>query len=82
MTTIILMDSVLFGLQYSMGVKRNEPQIYNLSDPVEYNIEEQAALQGTKSNTMKNISSELGVFFGATCNFMTGKNKDKERDPQ
>jgi len=68
-------QDIMFGLQYSLGVKRNEPMIINLSDPVEFNTAERASLQGTRSNTMRNVSNEIGIFFGATFNFMTGKNK-------
>ena len=66
-------QDIMFGLQYTLGYQGNEPQIINLSDPVEFNIEEQAALQGTRSDNMRNIANKVGVFFGATFNFMTGK---------
>jgi len=71
-------QDIMIGLQYTLGVKKHQLQILNLTDPVEYNTVEGAALQGTRQYTMTNLSNELGLFFGATFNFMTGKNKEKE----
>ncbi len=68
-------QDLLVGLQYSVGLKRDQPQIINFSDPVEYNTVEHAALQGTRQNTMRNVTNELGVFFGATFNFMGSKER-------
>jgi len=63
-------------LQYSFGLSKNQTQIINLTDPVEYNFEEQAALQGTRQNNMKSIHNSVSLYFGATFNF-GGDKKEK-----
>ena len=57
------------GLQYSLGVNRNLNQIINLSDPVEYNTEENGALQGNRQQNMDIIFNGISLFFGATISF-------------
>jgi hypothetical protein len=69
-------QDIMFGLQYSMGLNRNQRQIVNLTDPVEYNTAEYGALQGNRDNSMHNFTSQLGLFFGATFNFMGGKDSN------
>jgi hypothetical protein len=69
-------QDIMFGLQYSLGINRNQQQIINLSDPVEFNTEEYGALQGTRTNNMNQLANQLGFFFGARFNFMGGDKKD------
>jgi hypothetical protein len=69
LTLHVLGQDLIAGLQYSFGYKNNQQQIINLSDPVEYNYEERAALQGTRQNTMNSLLNSLSFYFGATFNF-------------
>ena len=69
-------QDIMFGLQYSLGVNQNQQQIINLTNPVEFNTEENGALQGTRNNSMNQLSNQLGLFFGAKFNFMGGKDSD------
>ncbi len=71
----IMGQDLITGLQYSVGRQRNQKQFANLSDPVEYNIEEGAALQGSQQNTMNTIYNSLSVYFGATFNFGGGNSE-------
>jgi len=65
--------NIIAGLQYSFGIRSNQTQLINFTDPVEWNEVEQAALQGTRNNSMNTVYNALSVFFGATFNF--GANK-------
>ena len=76
LTLNILGQDLIAGLQYSFGLSKNQTQIINLTDPVEYNFEEQAALQGTRQNNMKSIHNSVSLYFGATFNF-GGDKKEK-----
>lgn len=60
---------LITGLQYTFGHETNQKQFANLSDPVEFNYEENKALQGTRQNTMNTILNSLSLYFGATINF-------------
>ena len=44
-------------------------QLINLTDPVEYNESEGAALQGDRMNTMEYNYKGLSLFLGLTYNF-------------
>jgi hypothetical protein len=65
----ILKNVVNTGISYSVGQRKNLKQLVNLSDPVEYNTEEQAALQGTRTNTMNIRSNQINLFLGLTLNW-------------
>ena len=65
----ILKNVVNAGISYSTGVRKDQKQLLNLSDPVEYNTEEQAALQGTRTNTMNIRSNQINLFLGLTLNW-------------
>jgi hypothetical protein len=60
---------ILMGIQYSFGGKDNLMQIANIADPVEYNVAEKMALQGTRDNSLKVSYQGLSFFLGATFNF-------------
>lgn len=62
-------QDLITGLQYTIGREMNQKQFYNLTDPVEYSMDELAALQGTKQNTMNSLFNSLSIYFGATFNF-------------
>ncbi len=57
------------GIQYSIGNMKDMKQLVNLSDPVEYNEIEQAALQGVRMNSMNYKYDGLSLFLGVTFNF-------------
>lgn len=64
------------GLQYSFGNTSNVKQIANFANPVEFNTEENIALQGTRQNTMVIKFNGVSIFFGATFNFGQKKSTD------
>lgn len=68
-------QDIMIGLQYTIGREKNQQQIVNLSDPVEFNTVENAPLQGTKQNTMKSHYNAISIYFGATINFGGGDKK-------
>lgn len=70
----ILKNVVNAGITYSLGQQKNQLQLLNLSDPVEYNVEEQAALQGTRSHTMDIRSQQVNLFLGLTLNWPKNQN--------
>ena len=73
----ILGHNIFAGLQYSFGGQKNMTQIINLSDPVEYNETEGAALQGDRKDNMKYRYHGLSLFLGVTFNFGNdSSNKD------
>jgi hypothetical protein len=61
------------GIQYSYGHKRNQLQLVNFSDPVEYNTVEQAPLQGARDNSMQFSHNAVSLFIGASLGFGGGK---------
>lgn len=65
----ILGQEIITGLQYSFGNNRNQQQLVNLSDPVEYNTEENLPLQGTRKNNMSSSINSIIVYIGASFNF-------------
>jgi len=70
----VLGQDLMTGIQYTFGYDDELKQVVNLSDPVEYNYEENAALQGTRKSNMTAIINSLSLFVGATFNF--GGKKD------
>ena len=71
----ILKNVVNAGISYSVGQRKDQKQLLNLSDPVEYNTEEQAPLQGTRTSTMNISSSQINIFLGLTLNWPKMGNK-------
>jgi hypothetical protein len=63
----------VIGLQYSRAREDNQPQIINLSDPLEYIPATGEALQGIRTNTMQLEKNAIGLFIGLTYNILTGK---------
>lgn len=61
------------GLQYSFSREKNQLQIINFSDPIEYIPSTGEALQGIRSDTMDINYNSLSLFIGLTYNFLTGK---------
>jgi hypothetical protein len=70
----VLGQDVMAGLQYTLGQQNNVKQFINLSDPVEYDPENRTALQGERQNSMTTVLNSISLYFGATFNF--GGKKD------
>lgn len=68
-------QDIITGLQYSLGHGKDQQQLANLSDPVEYIPTENLALQGIPTNDMKVWSNSISLYFGASFNF--GGEKEK-----
>lgn len=68
-------QDIITGLEYTLGHSKNQQQIANLSDPVEYIPSEQLALQGIPGNDMNSWMNAISVYFGASFNF--GGDKEK-----
>jgi hypothetical protein len=68
-------QDIITGLEYTLGHSKNQQQIANLSDPVEYIPSELLALQGIPGNDMKSWINAISVYFGASFNF--GGEKEK-----
>lgn len=66
------------GIQYSTGSRKGMEQLVNLSDPVEWNEIEQAALQGVRNNNMNYYYNGISLFLGVTFNFGNNSGKDAE----
>ena len=62
-------QDLIAGLQYSIGRSINQKQIINFTEPVEYNSQENAALQGDRQNNMTTWLNSLSLYFGASFNF-------------
>lgn len=70
-------QDITAGLQYTMGRLRNQKQIANLSDPVEFNTIENKPLQGTRTSTMNSLYNSISIYIAATLNF----NRSEENKP-
>ena len=62
------------GGELSFGYDKNQQQMANFSDPVEYNSETQQVLQGPLENKMDTYYFGFNIYLSATFNF-DGKNK-------
>lgn len=62
-------QDIITGIQYSFGKSKDQKQIVNLSDPVEYNLTEQKALQGTRTNDMTTSLNAIVFYLGFSLNF-------------
>ena len=71
----VLGQDIMIGLQYTLGREKKQKQFINLSDPVEYNMEEMLPLQGTRQNNMSVSYNSISIYFGATFNFGGGNSK-------
>jgi hypothetical protein len=65
----ILGQDIITGIQYTLGHTKDQQQMANLSDPVEYNAAENEALQGIRTNEMKSWFNSISLYFGASFNF-------------
>jgi hypothetical protein len=62
-------QDIITGAQYTLGYNKNQGQIANLSDPVEYIPQENLALQGIPTNTVMSWFNSVSLYFGASFNF-------------
>ncbi len=62
------------GGEISFGYDKNQLQMANFSDPVEYNPADQMILQGTREYKMDTYYFGFNIYLSATFNF-DGKNK-------
>lgn len=62
-------QDITTGLEYHVGKRTDQPQLYNLSDPVEYNTIEQAPLQGTRNDNLAAVFNSVSIYLGASFNF-------------
>jgi hypothetical protein len=60
------------GIEYSRARDKDELQIINFSDPLEYLPDTGLALQGIRTNTMNVNYNALSLFIGLTLNILTG----------
>jgi hypothetical protein len=65
----VLGQDIIAGLQYSVGHTKNQQQIANLSDPIEYIPERGLALQGIPQNDVTSWINSISLYFGASFNF-------------
>jgi hypothetical protein len=69
----ILGQDIITGVQYSIGHTKDQRQIANLSDPVEFIPEENLALQGIPIYEAKSWYNSISLYFGASFNFGGGE---------
>lgn len=65
----ILGQDLITGIEYSVGRNKDQQQIANLSDPVEYNTVDNLPLQGVKTNDLQSLYNSINVYLGASFNF-------------
>jgi hypothetical protein len=71
----ILGQDIITGIQYTLGHTKDQQQLVNLSDPVEYNPVDNTTLQGTLTNDMSSWYNSISLYFGASFNFGGDKGK-------
>jgi hypothetical protein len=65
----ILGQDIITGIEYTVGRNKDQKQIANLSDPVEYNTFDNLPLQGIINNDMTALYNSISLYFGASFNF-------------
>ena len=63
------------GIQYKLGVSRDQTQFINVSDPEEFNFTEMKALQGTRMNEMDSYLNSITLVIAASFNFVKSSTK-------
>jgi hypothetical protein len=71
----VLGQDIITGIQYTLGHNKNQQQLANLSDPIEYNPADNTALQGIQKTDMVGWINSISIYFGASINF--GEDKEK-----
>lgn len=62
-------NNLITGFQYTRGSSFSQEQFINVSNPVEYNYKENAALQGDREKSMNTFANYIAIYFGATFKF-------------
>jgi hypothetical protein len=62
-------QDIITGLQYTVGRSKDQQQIANLTDPVEYSPVENLPLQGDRKYDMISLFNSISLYFGASFNF-------------
>jgi hypothetical protein len=65
----VLGQDIITGVQYTVGRTKDQLQMANLSDPVEYNTVENLSLQGIRTHDMTSLYNSISIYFGASFNF-------------
>jgi hypothetical protein len=65
----ILGQDIITGIEYTVGRNKDQKQIANLSDPMEYNPIDNLPLQGIKTNDMTSLYNSISLYLGASFNF-------------
>ncbi len=65
----ILGQDIITGIEYTVGRNKDQQQIANLSDPVEYNTIDNIPLQGIRTNDMISLYNSISLYLGASFNF-------------
>jgi hypothetical protein len=73
-------QDIIAGLQYSISRENNREQFINIADPVEYNVNERAPLQGDRLSNVSAHYNSFSVYLGATFNFGGGKKERAKED--
>jgi len=76
----ILRQKIISGVEFSFSRARNQKQMANFSDPVEYNPVDKIPLQGTLQNTASFHYLSFSLYLSAVLNF--GGNKGAKTDRQ
>jgi hypothetical protein len=62
--------SIILGMQFSHGDAKDQRQIVNLTEPVEYISEAQMPLTGELKNNVQFRYNDISVYFGFMLNFL------------
>jgi hypothetical protein len=65
----ILGQDIITGIQYTLGHSKDQKQLVNLSDPIEYDPADNLVLQGIRTNDMQMWFNSISLYFGAAFNF-------------
>lgn len=71
-------NQFIAGGDFGFGYKKNQQQITNFSDPVEFNPENRLSLQGPLENNMNAYYFGFSIYIGATLNFIKEDNDVKK----
>jgi hypothetical protein len=65
--------SIILGMQFSHGRANDQPQVINLTDPVEYISDAQLPLTGPINYNVKIRYNDIMIYFGFVFNFLKEK---------
>jgi hypothetical protein len=64
--------SIILGMQFSHGEAKDQRQIVNITEPVEYISEAQMPLTGELKNNVHFKYNDISIYFGFMFNFLKG----------